>query len=64
MADTNYRINLSNETVRSCAENDVFDSLVAADQVSHEASPENACTHFGSHLAQASYGRWTCLQRI
>ncbi|KAJ8086868.1 Inositol-1,4,5-trisphosphate 5-phosphatase 1 [Marasmius tenuissimus] len=33
MADTNYRINLSNETVRSCAENGVFDTLVAADQL-------------------------------
>ncbi|KAL0573125.1 Inositol-1,4,5-trisphosphate 5-phosphatase 1 [Marasmius crinis-equi] len=33
MADTNYRVNLSNEMVRSCAENEQFDALIAADQL-------------------------------
>lgn len=33
LADTNYRIDLENETVRSLALNNDFDSLVAADQV-------------------------------
>ncbi|PPQ65581.1 hypothetical protein CVT26_000530 [Gymnopilus dilepis] len=33
LADTNYRINLDNATVRSLAEHDDFDPLVAADQL-------------------------------
>lgn len=33
LADTNYRIDLDNETVRSLALADDFDSLLAADQV-------------------------------
>ncbi|EGO27701.1 hypothetical protein SERLADRAFT_446933 [Serpula lacrymans var. lacrymans S7.9] len=33
LADTNYRIELDNETVRSLAEADDFDSLLAADQL-------------------------------
>lgn len=34
MADTNYRLDLDNTTVREFAEADDFDALVAADQVS------------------------------
>jgi len=33
LADTNYRIDLDNATVRSLAEHDDFDPLLAADQV-------------------------------
>ncbi len=32
-ADTNYRIDLDNDTVRPLAEADDFDTLVSADQV-------------------------------
>lgn len=39
LADTNYRIDLDNATVRSLAEHDDFDPLLAADQVS--APPSN-----------------------
>lgn len=34
MADTNYRIDLDNDTVREFALNDDFDALLAGDQVS------------------------------
>lgn len=33
LADTNYRIDLDNASVRSLAERDDYDPLVAADQV-------------------------------
>lgn len=33
LADTNYRIDLDNETVRRHAEKDEYDALVAQDQV-------------------------------
>jgi hypothetical protein len=33
MADTNYRIDMDNATVRSMAEADDFDGLLAGDQV-------------------------------
>lgn len=33
LADTNYRIDLDNATVRALAERDDFDPLLAADQV-------------------------------
>ena len=33
LADTNYRIDLENERVRSLAQADDYDGLVAADQV-------------------------------
>jgi hypothetical protein len=33
LADTNYRIDLDNDTVRSLAMMDNFDALLAADQV-------------------------------
>ncbi|KAG2013815.1 phosphatidylinositol phosphate phosphatase [Coprinopsis cinerea AmutBmut pab1-1] len=35
LADTNYRIELDNYTVRTLAENDDFDALLAADQLMH-----------------------------
>jgi len=36
-ADTNYRVDLENDTVRRLAENDELDELVASDQASHRA---------------------------
>lgn len=33
LADTNYRIDLENDVVRSLAQRDEFDRLLAADQV-------------------------------
>jgi hypothetical protein len=33
LADTNYRIDLENDAVRSLAQRDEFDALLAADQV-------------------------------
>lgn len=41
LADTNYRIDMDNELVRSLAKADDFDALLAADQVgliSHSSS--------------------------
>lgn len=38
MADTNYRIDLENDIVRSFARRDEFDVLLAADQVRIQSS--------------------------
>ena len=55
LADTNYRINLDNATVRSLAEHDDFDPLVAADQVSllHLVPVGSVFSHNPSQLRQA-----------
>lgn len=37
VADTNYRVDLDNETARYLAENDDLDALVASDQASRRA---------------------------
>lgn len=37
LADTNYRIDLDNDTARALAESDDLDGLLAADQVSNNS---------------------------
>ncbi|KAH7930711.1 DNase I-like protein [Leucogyrophana mollusca] len=46
LADTNYRINLENEAVRSLAEAEDFDSLVAADQLRQAIDDGEAFTGY------------------
>ena len=42
LADTNYRIDLDNERVRTLAQIDDFDALLAADQVRESLLPGQA----------------------
>ena len=42
LADTNYRIDLDNERVRTLAQIDDFDALLAADQVRESLLPGEA----------------------
>ena len=40
LADTNYRIDLENDVVRSLVQRDELDGLLAADQVRTQPSPQ------------------------
>ncbi|KAJ4479331.1 inositol polyphosphate phosphatase [Lentinula aciculospora] len=46
LADTNYRVDLENEVVRSLAESNSFDALLAADQLKHVMDASIAFTGY------------------
>ena len=55
LADTNYRIDLDNDRVRTLALMDDFDALLAADQVC--VHPSTVTSSHVRSIAEASHGR-------
>ena len=67
LADTNYRIDLDNASVRSLAERDDYDPLVAADQVFYNLYDLYVCSTVFNNaftLAATSDEYESCIFRI
>jgi hypothetical protein len=63
LADTNYRINLDNDTVRSLAAKGDLDGLIAADQVG-PVFPRDVLPLSALLVAEASDGCRDCIRRV